>query len=375
MDDRVFCAKIGKPIPSWDFEHRLPIAKWVGPKASEGATTFRVNSTYMDVTEQCHLIRQWYAGGVLVATFMVILFGWALTFMLEIYAKQGWPIVGFVTLSIPVVSMLGFGILAVGFGRKEFFCRSRYPIRFDRRAGKIFALIRPCGEQGKERHADSVEEIDWHEDSIFCIHRASQDGYHYWIRYYRTDANGNVEKAVTIGRDWEGIDGLEELLAQWNYWCWFMNKGPAELPKPGLFLAEEESIHESFLCCVYQLGFSASPTFRIIFLPVILLLASHRIMSLWTCSSPRWPSSIIDQCKVDPDDPFDEPKGSTPVGWHATDLAMAKGADPELQSKAIDEWTGEPDSRKNALLWAEDQLSSKSVNTVVPKQDTVTVPE
>jgi hypothetical protein len=170
------------------------------------------------------------------------------------------------------------------------------------------------------------------------------------------DMDGNVEKAVTIGRDWEGVDGLEELLAQWNYWCWFMNKGPAELPKPGLFLPEDESMHESFLYCVYELGFNASPAFRIMFLPVFLLLASHRIMALWTCSPPKWPVAILEKCKIDPDDPFDEPKGSTPVGWHATGLAREQGTYPELQSKKIDDWKSEPDGHKNSLLWAEDEL-------------------
>jgi hypothetical protein len=356
MDDRMFGAKLGKPIPTWDLEHRLPISAWAGPNVRDGATTFRLNSVFLDVTDQSHMIRQWYAGGILVAVLAVIAFGWALVAVLSINADRNWPQGHIVSLSIPLISFFGFGWFAIYFGRQEFFSRTSYPIRFNRNSKKVYALVRSFGEKKIRNNGDCIEEIDWSENSIFCIHRASQDGYHYWIRYYRTDAEGNVEKAVTIGRDWEGDEGLEELLAQWNYWCWFMNRGPAELPKPGLFLPEKESMHESFLYCVYQLGFNASPAFRIMFLPVFLLLASHRVMSLWTCSPPQWPVAILEKCKIDPDDPFDEPKGSTPVGWHATGLAREQGTYPELQSKKIDDWKGEPDGHKNALLWAEDEL-------------------
>lgn len=375
MDDRMFSAKIGKPIPTWDLDHRLSISDWAGPDMRDGATNFRVNSVFLDATDQSHMIRHWYAGAVLVAALAIIALVWVLVALLFIAAARDWPQSVIGSLFIPFVSLVAFGWFAIYYGRKEFFVRTRYPIRFNRKTRKIYALVRACRKMRNSNDGDCVEEIDWSENSIFCVHRASQDGYHYWIRYYRTDANGNVEKAVTIGRDWEGIEGLEELLAQWNYWCWFMNRGPAELPKPGLFLSEEESMHESFLYCTYQLGFRASPAFRIIFLPVILLLASHRIMSLWTCSSPRWPSAVLDECEVDPDDPFDEPKGPTPVGWHATNLAIARGAYPELQSKAIEDWKGELDSRKNALLWAEGQLSSRAANAAAPERNIATAPE
>ncbi|MBB3225235.1 DUF6708 domain-containing protein [Pseudoduganella umbonata] len=357
MDDRIFGAKLGKPIPAWDLAHRLPVSGWVGPHIKEDGTTFRINSVYLDATDQSHMIRQWYAGGVLMAIFAVCIHAWLLVAMLLVSSDRLWPNDDILSISMVVVSMLGFGIFAIWFGKGEFFARNRYPIRFNRKTRKIYALIRPSRGESVHRNEDCIEEIEWSERTIFCIHRASQDGYHYWIRYYRVDINGNVEKAVTLGRDWEGIEGLEGLLGQWNYWCWYMNKGPVDLPKPGLFLAEQESMYESFLYCVYEMGFRASPSFRLLLLPVFLLLASHRVLSLWTCSSPRWPSEIITLCSIDPDDPFDEPTGLTPIGWHPTDLAVQKGKFPDLLAKDIEDWNGEPDAKKNALRWAEGKFA------------------
>ncbi|MET2989076.1 DUF6708 domain-containing protein, partial [Herbaspirillum seropedicae] len=76
----------------------------------------------------------------------------------------------------------------------------------------------------------------------------------YHIRHYEVDEDGNVVRAFSIGRKWEGQECLDGLLSQWNYWCWYMNHGPEELPKPLLFFKEKEDMLESFLFCMYDFG-------------------------------------------------------------------------------------------------------------------------
>jgi hypothetical protein len=48
------------------------------------------------------------------------------------------------------------------------------------------------------------------------------------------------------------------LLSQWNYWCWYMNHGPANLPKPLLSSRKRKTFSESFLFCMYEFGVRAS---------------------------------------------------------------------------------------------------------------------
>ena len=67
MDERVFLYKVGKPIPEWDLRHRLPTDRPVGPECKDTATIFRVNSTYMDVTDQPYMYRQMLAGAGLLS--------------------------------------------------------------------------------------------------------------------------------------------------------------------------------------------------------------------------------------------------------------------------------------------------------------------
>lgn len=361
MDDRIHCAKIGKPIPDWDKKHRLPVSGWVGPDCKDSATTFRINSTFMEVTEQSHMVRQWFAGGVLVAAFMVTGMAILMIAVLNLLSLKGWPMAGVLSLIVPVVGVLGFGTVLIRFGTKEFFAREKYPVRFNRKDQKVYAIVRGP----KIRGSCPVVEMEWSESSFFCVHHAAQDGDHYWIRYYEVDPSGMVQRTVAIGRDWEGIDGLEDLIAQWNYWCWYMNRGPVGLPKPCLYLPEKESLLESFLYCLYEIDFQADLKFRIFAMPVAIMLACFRILALLTCTPPSWPSFIVDACRVDHGDPFDEPRGCTPIGWNKTNIAISNGNYPAGDQKRIIDWLGEADGKRNAQLWAAKDFSSKAASSPV----------
>ena len=35
MDERVFRPKVGRPIPPWEAEHRLPLTEAVGPEVAD----------------------------------------------------------------------------------------------------------------------------------------------------------------------------------------------------------------------------------------------------------------------------------------------------------------------------------------------------
>lgn len=351
MDNRLFGARIGKPVPEWDRAHRLPVSKWVGPVCRDGATTFRINSTFLEATEQPHMIRQWFAAGVLTATFMALGMLWVTFRLIEICVDKGWPMQGIVSMVLPVSAFIGFGALAVLFGRMEFFAKTRYPIRFNRRTQKVYALTRGRPGLLSRNKDDAVEEINWDDKSLFCVHRAFQDGYHYWIRYYKLDDRGMVEQVVTIGRDWEGKEGLQELLAQWNYWCWYMSQGPDKLPKPCLYLTEKESPVDSFYNCVYEFDFNAGLAFRLLAMPIFFVLAISRIVAIFTCSPPQWPAWVVEKCIVDIDDAFNEPGLKTPIGWFATGLAIENETFPRHSLVKINSWDGEEDNAANALLW------------------------
>ncbi len=351
MDERAFLYKVGEPIPSWDLRHRLPIDKPVSMQSRDDGTIFRINTTFMDVTDQPYMTRQMQAGGVLVA------FGFSVSMsFLLVYVLLRTPAVitgGLIFMWATILTgIIGFGIVAVKFGRDEFFALTRRPIRFNRKEQKIYT-IRRRRFFAKAGEGDVTWEVPWNAQSIFCVHsshRSIETTYH--IRHYTTDADGNVLTAFAIGREWVGKENLQGLLAQWNFWCEYMNHGPANLPSPPLFFSERESAKESFLFCLYGEGASASLIYRLLSMPFILLFTSHRLMALWTCRDPVWPKSVIAVSGIDPGDAFDQPSGDTPIGWGPTALKRAIGKWPRDPKKAIPQWQGEQDSMKNAMMWA-----------------------
>lgn len=356
MDERIFGVKIGAPIPTWDAAHRLPISGYVGPECRDSATIYRINSTFMDVAEQPHMMRQWLAGGVITSLLMS-----ATSFVFLVYVLMKSKGVffdgGLLFLTIELsFSALGFGYVGIRFGRDELFSLARRPIRFNRYEKKIYA-VRHRRFFCSKNEGDVTWEIPWNDEPFFCIHRGAIGSEHndtYHIRCYQVDEAGMVVRGFAIGREWKYLDGLNDLLSQWNYWCLYMNEGPAMLPKPLLFLADSESVFESFLYCMYEVGFGVSAQARIIFFPFFCWMTILRVLALSTCRAPRWPDKIDKISKVAKNDPYLQPIGATPVGWAETSQAHQKNAYPTAPRVRTPGWIGECDGLENAKLWKEE---------------------
>ena len=360
MDERVFRAKVGCPIPEWDAAHRLPITGYVGPELRDSGTIFRINSTYMDVSDQPHMMRQWLAGGTVVAFLSMLVFLYAATIVLIVHPPTHGDVVDIVMVVLVLSAPIFFGWIAVRFGAGEFFSLTRRPIRFNRMTKKIYA-IRQREHHGGHLAGDIFWEAPWNDRSVFCVHKGPakfQLDEHYHIRCYQLDEEGKVMRAFAIGREWQGTDGMCELLAQWNYWCAYMNSGPESLPEPLLYLSEYENVSESFLYCLYELGFNMPGVFRMIFSPFVLFLTSHRLISMWTCRQPVWPDEVLDVSRVEMPDLYDKPSEETPVGWAATARARQDGRYPQTPHCKTPMWTGDIDPMANARHWERDRASA-----------------
>jgi hypothetical protein len=354
MDESTIARQKGKPVPEWDMLHRLPIDRPVGPDLWDGGTIFGINSTYMDVTEQPFMERQWSALGTAFALLGVVAAWWVYHFT---HIPNGHVVPLGARLmfnSMALIMLIVFGRFAYLAGRTVFFALKNRPIRFNRKVGKIFAIRRRRFFR-KPGQGDVVAEADWNKDAIFCIHRETTNfGRVYHIRHYKVDAKGNVVEAFSIGREWVGERNVRTLLAQWNYWCHYMNEGPKTLPKPMLFLPSRETLGETFFFAMYTFGMTASGTWRLITMPFTLLLFVLRALSLTTCRYPIWPDSYVEVNRIDPNDEYAEPSGGTPIGWAATIRAQQRGEYPESTKGEVRGWHGSPDGAENAKMWVMD---------------------
>ena len=353
MDERVFRVQFGEPIPTWDGVHRLPISGHVGPECKDSATVHRINSAYMDISEQPQMLRHWLAGGIQTA---ILFSSICLLFSIALMAGH-FPRVTGTPRYFNALMCFGFGIgflyFACKFGRDEMFSLTRRPIRFNRLEKKIFALRRRRFLSPAEK-GDITWEIPWDDEAFFCIHKGPRNSEHantYHIRCYQVDEAGNVVRGFAMGREWKDLDGLNDLLCQWNYWCQYMNEGPSNLPQPLLFLTEKEDLFESFLYCMYEEGFALSANQRIILLPFIAWMTFHRVVALWTCREPIWPPEVEKLSVVEDNDVYRQPAGVTPIGWAKTAQAHQTQVYPLDPRQPTLHWSGEPDGFKNAELW------------------------
>lgn len=352
MDERVFSSAVGMPVPEWDLRHRLPIDRPVGPDLRDSGTIFKINSTFMDVTDQPYMSRQNLAAFIFALACLVLIEAAVATMMWTTTLPSPDVITHFL-IGIVCAFMAWFARLAFRFGRDEFFALKRRPIRFNRRSRTIHA-VRRRRFFAKPGDGDETWEAAWDPESIFCVHANRRQGVlNYHIRHYVVDGQGNVLRAFSIGREWHGNANLPGLLSQWNYWCEYMNQGPEKLPKPPLFFSERETAEETFLFCLYRMCPDDGALMRILHMPFIAVLAAIRLLAMWTCRDPAWPKAVEAISSV-AFDAFTESAGATPIGWGPTAVARERGTWPCEDQCAQMQWRGEPDAIKNALLWAEE---------------------
>jgi hypothetical protein len=356
MDERFFTAKLGHPIPDWDARHKLPLYEAVGPELKDSATVFRINSIYMDVSDQPHLMRQWCAGATLTALLFAVICVFGAYVVLISHPAERFDIWAILVKELFIILPFVSIFLTVYSGRKEFFWLKRRPIRFNRITKKV-CTVRHRRYRNAELKGDICWEVPWDERSVFCIHRGPVKldlGEHYHIRCYQLDENENVVRSFALGREWQGIDGMSNLLAQWNFWCAYMKNGPAGLPPPLLFLSEREDLFESFLCCLHELGLDLMPRIRAIFSPFAALLTTYRAVAMLTCRDPIWPTAVLEASDTEVSDLYAQPRGSTPIGFAATARAKREGRYPLAPCSVNPDWSGEPDSIVNARRWMQD---------------------
>ncbi len=352
MDERVMKKCIGAPIPQWDMAHRLCVSKSMGPEIKDFGTVFCVNSTFMDVAEPSLLDRQWATLGVVMA-FCCVGIGPYAYWLTNIRFPYAGGIVG--NIFAAFISFV-FGNIVFKLGRGLFFGLRYRPIRFHRGVRRLYST-RARRFWAKADEGDVVWECPWTEESIFCLHREPTPyGTKFHIRHYAVDAEGNVTRAFSIGREWDSSE-VRLALAQWNYWCKYMNDGPSTLPKPMLFLTRNETPRESFLFSLYDFGMNAPLSMRLLAMPAVLIFTLMRMLANVTCRNPVWPEAVEKMSRVATNDPYLEPRAGTPVGWAETVMAQKRGEYPDDEHARVEGWTGEPDGEVHAAAWLNNPIA------------------
>ena len=291
--------KVNRPLNKYELSSDLKVLDAMNlPPVDKGVV--KMNGSYMEYVDRYFVWRGWAAMGCIVIAAVCLYF--VLLFGLTIYSPvagrvpsseqifDGW--FATVLFSLFVIWLCVFAI------KKDFFCYTHYPIRFNRKNRKVY-IFQHNGPGG-------VIDIDW-EKSYWIVGKI-RDGWHssYDLRCHILDNDGLIRHTFSVGGE---SSYRAEILQHWEMIRRYMEESPAALPFPPLHLY---TCTESTLwnCFLIQVG-AVSGLDGLKSLPFLIfgsIWAFFRWISQKTCRTPRWPAEVEAVCQVAEDDPYRLPE-------------------------------------------------------------------
>lgn len=277
-------------------------------------SVIKMNSTYLDTVDK------FYGWKGLLTTF-AICFG---LIMLAILVSVTWLVMGrFSTFSHSdsvndLLALLGcFAIFfplifwMIYFFRKENFRYTHYPIRFNRKTGKVYIF----------RLDGTVLTVPWR-DIFFTLapsqlrgsweilgHLLAEDGETVQETFALSYAD-HLSTAELAARP-EDTKNTDHVRRHWEFIRRYMEEGPKTLRDKVNFImpvdGQRESIVHGFGRLNANFGFLWP-----VFLPITLVCALGRALAMRTCKIPRWPDDVEAESRVAANDRYVLDKGHPP---------------------------------------------------------------
>ena len=291
--------KLNRLLNKYELENRLELDEAITtPSIDKGVT--KLNGSFAEYVDRYFFWRGWAAMSCVVPAAICLYF--ALQMGLLIYTPidgelpsgelffAGWIVTVLIGLLI-----IGLCVFAI---KKDFFCYTHYPIRFNRKNRKVY-IFQHNGPGG-------VIDIDW-EKSYWIVGKI-RDGWHssYDLRCHILDNDGLIRHTFSVGGE---SSYRAEILQHWEMIRRYMEESPAALPFPPLHLytCTEPTLWNCFLI---QVG-AVSGLDGLKSLPFLIfgsIWAFFRWISQKTCRTPRWPAEVEAVCQIAEDDPYRLPE-------------------------------------------------------------------
>ncbi len=284
--------KVNRPLSPVERSEKLSRER--SEKFSDRHTVISLNSTYMDVIDRRYRLRGMVGTTIatLVCTAMALFGLWMLIAWVPTARPDGvydWRVaLVFLVIFVgqwPLVCWLTFG--------RDFFSYKYYPIRFNRRSRMVHAFT------GGGR--DGVISVPWSE-AYFHLGHAQNEKYLRDIRVHVMEGD-TVRRTFAVGHYFDDEQKVREI---WEFIRRYMDEGPENVVDPAvpnrLHLSIADSWKNCYLTVVISLGESLLQ-FRKILMPLLLPLMVCRWLVLKSSKVPVWPEYVIDESKIDADDP------------------------------------------------------------------------
>lgn len=290
--------KFKRPLKEDEVSHRLRQLhreELNGKSVTSDAALIKMNSSFIELVD-----KYYYPKGMCFFIGLPGFFGLSycmFIFMWHYIIDGGWvdytDALPYYLLIIP-----GWGTVAVLFIvlKREVFCWTHYPIRFDRKNRMVHIF----------RFDGTTRSVAW--ESVFFTtglsHSKGLSGFYYISGHILSSDNKTVIDSFCLPAT---SDDRVELLRHWEFVRRYMEEGPGSVISKIDFCLPIDKKRESFsFGFLYLLsGFNGAP---IILLPFFLALMSifciPRFIAIRTSKIPVWPQEIEKMCQFDKDDPY-----------------------------------------------------------------------
>ncbi|MBS9439866.1 hypothetical protein EAE91_22760 [Photorhabdus noenieputensis] len=268
-------------------------------------TVIRMNSTYMETVDKYYREKGFVSS--LHATVFCCFLGMALYFTGEtIYlsilngAIKENTLIGFMIM-IPATAF--FLYFSGRFILKEWFAKTHYPIRFNRKTQMIHVY----------RFDGTVLSVPWKE--VFFTPTIGGGKWPEWSisGHILADDQETVLDTFSLGLSGD----LELMPGYWEFIRCYMEEECLQEQADIIALCPPiEKQKESYifgLQYLMRMGSRLAWLFGLVMLPIFLITSVARYIAMQTSKMPQWTQEVEEACQVDPDDPINVSAANNPV--------------------------------------------------------------
>jgi amino acid transporter len=296
---------VNRPLTDSEIAHHLPQSRPSRSAPLYQLSVIKMNSTYLECCDKYFgdkgFLTVLSAFCIGIAFCMLCLSMWVL-----IKCTADWPtasdgyrkelIFCFIAFPILIIFMSVLIYLNYRSLRKEIFCFTHYPIRFNRKTRKVHVF----------RFDGTVMTEDW--DKLYFTLCESKFG-NWEVRGHRLDEDKKTVLetfALTYFGHYD-VDRENPLIwAQWEFVRRYMEEGPEKLAGQVEWVMDIAEKRETFARGFWRqyAEFAPIPPVAWLMSPLLFIYNIGRWIATRTSKIPVWPEEIEKECKIVPNDPY-----------------------------------------------------------------------
>ncbi|MCE7032252.1 hypothetical protein LY625_06405 [Lysobacter sp. GX 14042] len=288
-----------------DYERSCHLSYHTSQKFSpdDAIGVVRFNSTFIEFVDRTFKLKGMLVTAVSVASLLLVLGMFFLVIAEDLVDGDVGPLIVSVLVLGPI-AVGGTALIWAAYLGKDLFQYTHYPVRFNRRTGKIH-FFRHNGTGG-------VVTLRWGDPGVyFHIGRGEQSRRLRDLRCHVLDRDRKVQQTFTVGHFWDHENRVRE---EWELIRRYMEEGPENcFDHPAdrmVALSTRVTWRNCWMMVCLMAGTNLHPFRWNLLFPLYGGLTLSRWLTMKSCRAPVFPPEIEAECAIAPGDPYRLPEPS-----------------------------------------------------------------